>query len=70
MNQWLFECGRTLADAERCAERLSRAGRGDEVAALRDRIARLRALLDQTRRERMIFRRLDETGPERMNSNP
>lgn len=69
MDQWLIECGQTLADADRCAERLSRAGRGDEVAALRGRITRLRELLDQARRERTIFRRLDETDPKRMNSD-
>lgn len=69
MEQWLIECGRTLADAEQCVGRLSRAGRRDEVGTLRERITRLRGLLDQARRERTIFRRLDEIGPERMNSD-
>lgn len=69
MDQWLTECARTLADAERCAERLSRAGRSDEVGALRERITRLRELLDRARRERTIVRQLDETGPERIDSD-
>lgn len=67
MDQWLIECSRTLAEAERCAERLSRAGRGDDVAALRERITRVRGLLGKARRERTVFGHLDEIDPKRMN---
>jgi hypothetical protein len=63
VDEWLDQCGRTLAEAEVCAERLSRAGRADGVAMLSERITRLRGLLDKARRERAIFERLDETDP-------
>lgn len=66
VDDWLDQCGTTLAEAERCAERLARAGRGDGVALLRDRITRVRGLLDQARRERAIFGLINETDPQWM----
>lgn len=64
VDEWLDQCGRTLAEAELCAERLSRAGRADGVVMLRDQFARLRGLLDKARRERAILQLVDETDPE------
>lgn len=64
VDQWLDQCGRTLGEAQRCAERLSRAGRGAEAVVLGDRIAQLRELLERARRERMTFQSLEELDPE------
>lgn len=67
VDQWIDECGRTLAEAQRCAERLARAGRGDEAAALGARLARLRTLVERARRERAIEALADKIDPQWMN---
>lgn len=67
MREWLGECERALGEADRCAERLSRAGRADGIGPLRARIARLTLLLEKARRERAIVQLIGETDPERTN---
>lgn len=67
MSEWLGECERALGEADRCAERLSRAGRADGIATLRARIARLTLLLEKARRERAILELTGEIDPERTN---